>query len=84
VLILAGYLARQYALDKPLSISARLVFEQSYSGVEGDSASCAELYALLSELAGVPIRQGIAVTGSIQVVTPSTPATRSPAGSSDT
>ena len=65
VLILSGYLAHRYARDKPLSLSARLVFEQSYSGVEGDSASCAELYALLSGLSGVPIRQGIAVTGSV-------------------
>ena len=65
VLILSGYLAHQYAQDKPLSLSARLVFEQSYTGIEGDSASCAELYALLSGLSGVPIRQGIAVTGSV-------------------
>jgi len=65
VLILSGYLASKYAQDKPLSLSARLVFEQSYSGVEGDSASCAELCALLSALAEVPIRQGIAITGSI-------------------
>ena len=65
VLILSGYLAHRYAQDKPLSLSARLVFEQSYSGIEGDSASCAELYALLSGLSGVPIKQGIAVTGSV-------------------
>ncbi|MGQ9668109.1 MAG: Lon protease family protein, partial [Anaerolineae bacterium] len=65
VLILAGYLAQQYAQDKPLSLSARLVFEQSYSGVEGDSASSTELYALLSALADLPIQQGIAVTGSV-------------------
>jgi len=65
VLILSGYLAHRYARDKPLSLSARLVFEQSYSGIEGDSASCAELYALLSGLSGVPIKQGIAVTGSV-------------------
>lgn len=65
VLILSGFLAHRYARDKPLSLSARLVFEQSYSGVEGDSASCAELYALLSGLSGVPIKQGIAVTGSV-------------------
>jgi len=65
VLILSGYLAVKYAQDKPLSLSAHLVFEQSYSGVEGDSASSTELYALLSSLSGLPIKQGIAVTGSI-------------------
>jgi lon-related putative ATP-dependent protease len=65
VLILSGYLAEKYAQDKPLSLSARLVFEQNYSGVEGDSASSAELYALLSALSGASIRQGIAVTGSV-------------------
>ena len=65
VLILSGYLSRRYAFDKPLSLSARLVFEQSYEGVEGDSASCAELLALLSAISGVPIRQGLAVTGSM-------------------
>ncbi|MGC9325989.1 MAG: Lon protease family protein, partial [Desulfomonilia bacterium] len=65
VLILSGYLAHSYGYDKPLSLTARLVFEQSYTGVEGDSASSAELYALLSSLAGKPIRQGIAVTGSV-------------------
>jgi lon-related putative ATP-dependent protease len=65
VLILAGYLGAKYAADRPLSLSARLVFEQSYSGVEGDSASSAELYALLSSLAGVPIQQRFAVTGSV-------------------
>jgi predicted ATP-dependent protease len=65
VLILAGYLMDKYAQDKPLGLSARLVFEQSYSGVEGDSASSTELYAILSELSGLPIKQGIAVTGSV-------------------
>jgi lon-related putative ATP-dependent protease len=65
VLILASFLASRYAADRPLSISASLVFEQSYSGVEGDSASSAELYALLSALAGVPIQQSLAVTGSV-------------------
>lgn len=65
ILIVSGYLAHQYAQDKPLTLAARLVFEQSYEGVEGDSASSAELYALLSALSGVPIRQGIAVTGSV-------------------
>jgi lon-related putative ATP-dependent protease len=65
VLILSGFLASRYAQDKPLSLSARLVFEQSYSGVEGDSASSTELYAILSALSGVPINQAIAVTGSV-------------------
>ena len=65
VMILAGYLAEKYAQDKPLSLSARLVFEQSYAGVEGDSASSTELYVLLSSLAGTPIKQGVAVTGSV-------------------
>jgi lon-related putative ATP-dependent protease len=65
VLILSGYLAAKYAQDKPLSLSARLVFEQSYGGVDGDSASSTELYAILSSLSGLPIKQGIAVTGSV-------------------
>jgi predicted ATP-dependent protease len=65
VLILAGYLLEKFAQNKPLSISARLVFEQSHSGVEEDSASSTELYAILSELSGLPIEQGIAVTGSV-------------------
>ncbi len=65
VLILSGYLSEKFAHDKPLSLAARLVFEQSYRGVEGDSASSAELYALLSALADVPLKQGIAVTGSV-------------------
>ena len=65
VLILSGFLAGRYAVRQPLSLAASLVFEQSYSGVEGDSASSAELYALLSALAGAPIRQSLAVTGSV-------------------
>ena len=65
VLILSGYLGWKYAQDKPLSLSASVCFEQSYSGVEGDSASSTELYAILSSLAGVPIKQNIAVTGSV-------------------
>jgi lon-related putative ATP-dependent protease len=65
VLILAGYLGQKYALDTPMSLNARLVFEQSYSGVEGDSASSTELYALLSSLSGLPIGQRFAVTGSV-------------------
>jgi len=65
VLILSGYLGWKFAQDKPLSLSASLCFEQSYSGVEGDSASSTELYAILSSLSGLPIRQDIAVTGSV-------------------
>jgi lon-related putative ATP-dependent protease len=65
VLIISGFLANKYAQDKPLSLSARLVFEQSYSGVDGDSASSTELYAILSALSGVPINQSLAVTGSV-------------------
>jgi lon-related putative ATP-dependent protease len=65
VLILSGYINDKYTRDKPLNLSARLVFEQCYSGVEGDSASSAELYSLLSALSGSPIKQNIAVTGSV-------------------
>lgn len=65
VMILTGYLGGKYAHDKPLSFSASICFEQSYEGVEGDSASSTELYAILSALSGVPIKQGIAVTGSV-------------------
>ncbi len=65
VMILAGYLGAKYAPDRPLALSATLVFEQSYSGVDGDSASSAELYALLSALADIPIKQSFAVTGSV-------------------
>ncbi|MGD8402086.1 MAG: ATP-binding protein [Anaerolineales bacterium] len=65
VLILAGYLAGVFAQDKPLSLNAHLVFEQNYGGVDGDSASSTELYAILSALSGLPIKQGIAVTGSV-------------------
>jgi predicted ATP-dependent protease len=65
VLILSGYLNDKYAKDKPLSLSARLVFEQNYEGVEGDSASSTELYSILSSLSGLPIKQNLAVTGSV-------------------
>jgi len=65
VLILSGYLSGRYALDTPMSLLASLVFEQSYGGVEGDSASSAELYTLLSALAEIPLRQDLAVTGSV-------------------
>ena len=65
VMILAGYLADRLARDVPLSLVARLTFEQSYEEIEGDSASSAELYAILSRLSDLPIRQGIAVTGSV-------------------
>ena len=65
VLILAGFLRARFAQDRPLALSASLCFEQSYDEIDGDSASSAELYALLSCLSGVPIRQAIAVTGSV-------------------
>jgi len=65
VLILSGYLTSRYGQDLPLSLNASLVFEQSYGGVDGDSASSTELYALLSALSGLPLRQDIAVTGSV-------------------
>lgn len=65
VLILGSYLTTHYALDVPMSLHASLVFEQSYGGIDGDSASSAELYALLSALSDMPIRQGLAVTGSV-------------------
>jgi predicted ATP-dependent protease len=65
VLILHSYLSALFAHVAPLALSASVVFEQEYHGVEGDSASCAELYALLSSLSGVPLRQGIAVTGAL-------------------
>lgn len=65
VMIIAGYLASKFARDKPLTLSARVVFEQNYEGVEGDSASSTELYALLSALSGLPIKQIFAVTGSV-------------------
>ncbi len=65
VFILEGFLGARYAEDTPLSLSASLVFEQSYGGVDGDSASSAELYALMSAIGGIPIRQSLAVTGSV-------------------
>ena len=65
VLILLGFLVEKYAQNKPMSLFASIVFEQSYSEVEGDSASSAELYAILSSLSQLPIKQGIAVTGSV-------------------
>jgi len=65
VLIISGYLENKYAHDKPLSLSCRLVFEQSYGGVDGDSASSTELYAILSALSELPIKQNLAVTGSV-------------------
>ncbi|CAD5265408.1 MULTISPECIES: Lon protease family protein [unclassified Imperialibacter] len=65
VMILSGYLAEKYSQNKPVSLDARIVFEQMYAEIEGDSASSSELYAILSSLSGVPIRQGIAVTGSV-------------------
>lgn len=65
VMILSGFLSARYAQDHPLSLSATLTFEQSYGAIDGDSASSTELYAILSALADAPIRQGIAVTGSV-------------------
>ncbi len=65
VLILAGFFYEKFGKDMPLSFSASITFEQSYAGIDGDSASSAELYALLSSLSEVPINQGIAVTGSV-------------------
>lgn len=65
VLIISGFLRSRYAQERPLSMDATLGFEQSYSEVDGDSASSAEIYAILSALSGVPIKQGIAVTGSV-------------------
>jgi lon-related putative ATP-dependent protease len=65
VLILSGYLLEKFARERPLALSARLVFEQSYEEVEGDSASSAELYCLLSSLSGIALRQSLAVTGSV-------------------
>ncbi|HVN83424.1 MAG TPA: AAA family ATPase [Candidatus Binatia bacterium] len=65
VFILSGYLRRVYAQDFPLSLTASIVFEQSYAGIDGDSASSTELYALLSSLSGIPLRQDLAVTGSV-------------------
>lgn len=65
VMILTGFLGRMFAQDKPLALTASIVFEQLYSGVDGDSASSTELYALISDLSGVPINQSIAVTGSV-------------------
>lgn len=65
VLIMSGYLRAKYARDKPLTLSASICFEQSYGPVDGDSASSTELYAIISSLAQAPIRQGIAVTGSV-------------------
>jgi len=65
VLIITGYLGDKYAKDKPLTLSASIAFEQNYGGIEGDSASSTELYALLSALSGLGLKQGIAVTGSV-------------------
>ena len=65
LMILSSYLGRKYAQDMPLSLSAHITFEQNYSGIEGDSASSTELYCILSALSGLPLNQGIAVTGSV-------------------
>ena len=63
--ILAGFLGQTYAQEYPLTLSCQLCFEQSYNGIDGDSASSSELYCILSSLSGLPIRQDLAVTGSI-------------------
>jgi len=65
IMILKGYLGQKFAYDKPLSLTANIAFEQSYSMIDGDSASSTELYAILSSLADLPVKQGIAVTGSV-------------------
>ena len=65
VLILTGYLGRTFAQRYPLSLTISIAFEQSYAGVDGDSASSAELFAIISSLSGVPLKQGVAVTGSV-------------------
>ena len=65
VLILHSYLSALFAHIAPLALNAAIVFEQEYMGVEGDSASCAEFYAVLSSLSGLPLKQGIAVTGAV-------------------
>jgi predicted ATP-dependent protease len=65
ILIITHYVGSRYAIKKPISLSASITFEQLYDMVEGDSASCAELYALLSSIARIPIKQNIAVTGSM-------------------
>ena len=65
VLILTGYLGEMFAQEVPLSLTASICFEQLYNGVDGDSASSTELYAILSSLSGMPINQSLAVTGSV-------------------
>jgi predicted ATP-dependent protease len=65
LLTLSSYLGRMYAQDMPIAVTARIAFEQTYGGIEGDSASSTELYCLLSALSGVPLRQDVAVTGSV-------------------
>src|SRR5258707_9380172 len=65
VLIISGYLNSMYAMTKPLTMNASITFEQSYGGIDGDSASSTEIFAILSSLANVPLRQDIAVTGSV-------------------
>ena len=65
VLILSGYLGNRYGKEKPLSISTSITFEQNYNGIDGDSASSTELYAIISSIADIPIKQYIAVTGSV-------------------
>jgi len=63
--IIGGYIGNKYAMDFPISLSCRVCFEQSYSGIDGDSASSTEIYCILSSLSGIPVNQNIAVTGSV-------------------
>ena len=65
VYILSAYIGEKYAQDNPLSLTASICFEQLYNGVDGDSASSTELYAIISSIANIPIKQYIAVTGSV-------------------
>ena len=65
IMIISSYLGSKYASRRPISLSASITFEQLYDMIEGDSATCAELYALLSSIAGIPLKQGFAVTGSM-------------------
>jgi predicted ATP-dependent protease len=65
ILIISSYLGSKYAVKNPISLSASITFEQLYEMIEGDSATCAELYALLSSISGVPLKQSFAVTGSM-------------------
>ncbi len=65
VMIISGFLREKFATKNPFSLTASIAFEQSYGGVDGDSASCAEIYVILSSISGMPIRQSLAITGSV-------------------